>query len=293
MILSMTGFGRSEVNRNGISVSVEMKSVNSKFLEIALKLPSVLQSKELEIRELVRSKITRGRVIVSVDFKSDLSSQPVVKINFDVANAFIKELRKLKRKTKVKGEIKLEHLLELPRIFEFDSVEEISENDWELVKNTIEQAIEELVQSKRREGIELAKDINARLDVIANDVDRIISLSSEKIKERQVKLREKIEMLFKDVEFDRNRLEAELVLLADKLDVTEECVRLKSHIKFFREILNGEEVVVGRRLNFLLQEMLREATTIGAKSDDVEVTHLVVELKEEIEKIREQLQNVE
>jgi len=291
MLSSMTGFGKSEIKKDGISVSVEIRSVNSRFLEISLKLPRVLQAKEFEIREIIRQKISRGRVSASVNFEVDPSVQPPVKINFDIANAFVRELRELKKRSRIKGEIKLEHLLGFPQIF--TSPEDISEKEWDIVKSAVEEAVDKLIESRRREGFELEKDIDSRVGIISDSVDKILSLSSDKLKERQMQLKERVEKIFKDVEFDKNRLEAELVLLADKLDVTEECVRLKSHVKFFREILNSGEIAVGRRLNFLLQEMLREATTIGAKSEDPEITYLVIGIKEEIEKIREQLQNVE
>ncbi len=292
MLSSMTGYGKSEIRKDGILVSVEVKSINSRFLEISLKLPKILQSKEFEIRELIRQKISRGKVTASIELEIDPSIQPPIKVNFDVANALVKELKQLKKRTKVKGEIKLEHLLGIPQIFESDK-NDISEEGWEIVKMAIDKAIEKLVEARRKEGFELAKDITKRIELISEKVDKILLLSTEKLNERQSKLREKIEKVFKDVEFDKNRLEAELLILADKLDVTEECVRLKSHIKFFLETLNSDEVVIGRRLNFLIQEMLREATTIGAKVEDAQATYLVVGIKEEIEKIREQLQNVE
>jgi uncharacterized protein (TIGR00255 family) len=288
----MTGYGKSEVRKDGIFVSVEIKSVNSRFLDISLRLPKILQSKEFEIRELIRQKISRGKVTASVELEIDSSIQPPIKVNFDIANALVKELKQLKKKTKVKGKIKLEHLLGIPQIFEAER-DDVSEEGWELVKMAIDEAIGKLIESRRKEGIELAKDISKRIELISEKVDKILSLSNKSLSERQSKLREKVEKVFKDIEFDKNRLEAELVILADKLDVTEECIRLKSHIKFFLETLNSDDVAVGRRLNFLLQEMLREATTIGAKVEDAQITYLVVSIKEEIEKVREQLQNVE
>lgn len=292
MLSSMTGYGKFEIRKNGIFVCVEVKSINSRFLEISLKLPKVLQSKEFEIRELIRQRISRGKVTASIEFEVDPLIQSPIKVNLKIANALVNELKQLKKQTKVKGEIKLEHLLGIPWIFEGNK-DSVSEEGWEIVKIAIEKAIEKLIESRRREGLELAEDIKKRIELISENVDKIISLSTEKLSEKQSKLKEKIEKVFKDVEFDRNRLEAELAILADKLDITEECVRLKSHIKFFLEALDSDEAAVGRRLNFLVQEMLREATTIGTKVEDAQITYLVVGVKEEIEKIREQLQNVE
>jgi uncharacterized protein (TIGR00255 family) len=220
------------------------------------------------------------------------SVQSPIKVNFDFVGAYVKALRELKRKFKVKGEIKLEHLLSLPNIFDVNSFD-ISEEQWEILKEGIEKALENLIESRYKEGEQLAEDIEKRVKMISEKVDLIQKLSEENLRERQKKLREKVHEIFSDVEFDRNRLEAELLILADKLDVTEECIRLKSHVNVFLEVMKSDDVAVGKRLNFILQEMLREATTIGAKTDDVEVTYLVVGIKEEIEKIREQLQNVE
>ena len=292
MISSMTGFGKAQISRDGIDVSVEIKSLNSRFLEINLKLPAIVQPKEFEIKELIRRRISRGKITVSIDFKVNPSVQSPIKVNFDFVGAYVKALRELKRKFKVKGEIKLEHLLSLPNIFDVNSFD-ISEEQWEILKEGIEKALENLIESRCKEGEQLAEDIEKRVKMISEKVDLIQKLSEENLRERQKKLREKVHEIFSGVEFDRNRLEAELLILADKLDVTEECIRLKSHVNVFLEVMKSDDVAVGKRLNFILQEMLREATTIGAKTDDVEVTYLVVGIKEEIEKIREQLQNVE
>jgi uncharacterized protein (TIGR00255 family) len=292
MISSMTGFGRAQISRDGIDVSVEIKSLNSRFLEINLKLPAIVQPKEFEIKELIRRRISRGKITVTIDFKVNPSVQSPIKVNFDFVGAYVKALRELKRKFKVKGEIKLEHLLSLPNIFDVNSFD-ISEEQWEILKEGIEKALENLIESRCKEGEQLAEDIEKRVKMISEKVDLIQKLSEENLRERQKKLRERVHEIFSDVEFDRNRLEAELLILADKLDVTEECIRLKSHVNVFLEVMKSDDVAVGKRLNFILQEMLREATTIGAKTDDVEVTYLVVVIKEEIEKIREQLQNVE
>ncbi|MEN3038857.1 MAG: YicC/YloC family endoribonuclease [Candidatus Kryptonium sp.] len=293
MLFSMTGFGRSELKRDGISVSVEIKSLNSRFLEVIPKIPRVLQSREFEIRELIRQKISRGKITISIDVEIDQMYQMPVKVNFDVLSNLLKVLREVKKKAKIKGDIKLEHLLMFREVFEPNQVNEVSDEQWEVVKTAIDEAIDKLIYSRRKEGIEILKDIENRVNLISANLEKILTLSEQSLKAKQNLLRQKIEEVFKDVEFDKNRLESELVWLANKLDVTEECVRLKSHIKFFLDTLKGEDVAVGRRLNFLLQEMLREATTIGAKTEDPEITYLVIAIKEEIEKIREQLQNVE
>ncbi|CUU09509.1 TIGR00255 family protein [Candidatus Kryptobacter tengchongensis] len=293
MLSSMTGFGKAEVKQNGIFVSVEMKSLNSRFLEVITKLPKILQPKEFEIRELIRQKVSRGKITVSIDIEIDPIYLMPFKINFDFVSHVVKLLKEIKKKTKVKGEIKLEHLLMFREIFESNSMDNISDEHWEVVKKAIDEALDKLVLARRKEGIEISRDIENRINLISDNLEKILTLSEGSLKSKQSILKQRIEEVFKDVEFDKSRLEAELVWLANKIDVTEECVRLKSHIKFFIETLKGDDVAVGRRLNFLLQEMLREATTIGAKIEDAQITYLVVAIKEEIEKIREQLQNVE
>lgn len=293
MLSSMTGFGKAEIKQDGVSVSVEVKSLNSRFLEVVLKIPRILQSREFEIRELIRRKITRGKITISINLEIDPAYLRTFGINFDIVSHFVKLLRELKKRAKVKGEIKLDHLLMFREIFDSGSVNDISDEHWEIVKSAIDEAIDKLVEARKKEGLELSKDIENRINLISEHLEKILTLSEQSLKNKQSMLKQRIEKIFEDVEFDKNRLEMEIVLLADKLDVTEECVRLKSHLKFFLETLKSDEVAVGRRLNFLLQEMLREATTIGAKTEDAEITYLVIAIKEEIEKIREQLQNVE
>ncbi|CUS77742.1 TIGR00255 family protein [Candidatus Kryptonium thompsonii] len=293
MLSSMTGFGKAEIKQDGVSVSVEVKSLNSRFLEVIPKIPRILQSREFEIRELIRRKIARGKITILIDLEIDPAYLRTFEVNFDIVNHFVKLLREIKKKAKVKGEIKLEHLLMFREIFESGLTNDISDEHWEIVKSAIDEALDKLVEARKKEGLELSKDIENRINLISDHLEKILTLSEQSLKNKQSTLKQKIEKIFEDVEFDKNRLEMELVLLADKLDVTEECVRLKSHLKFFLETLKSDEVAVGRRLNFLLQEMLREATTIGAKTEDAEITYLVIAVKEEIEKIREQLQNIE
>jgi len=293
MLSSMTGFGKAEIKQDGVSVSVEVKSLNSRFLEVIPKIPRILQSREFEIRELIRRKIARGKITILIDLEIDPAYLRTFEVNFDIVNHFVKLLREIKKKAKVKGEIKLEHLLMFREIFESGLTNDISDEHWEIVKSAIDEALDKLVEARKKEGLELSKDIENRINLISDHLEKILTLSEQSLKNKQSTLKQKIEKIFEDVEFDKNRLEMELVLLADKLDVTDECVRLKSHLKFFLETLKSDEVAVGRRLNFLLQEMLREATTIGAKTEDAEITYLVIAVKEEIEKIREQLQNIE
>lgn len=292
MLLSMTGFGNAEIKQNGISVSVEIKSLNSRFLEMNFKLPKILQSKEFEIREIIRRKVSRGKISVAIDIEFDRSLLPF-DIDFELASYLVKLLREVKKRTKLRGEVNLEHLLKFRDMFWASFADSISNEHWEIVKKAIDRALDELLLSKRKEGVEILNDVENRINLISDAVEKILSFSEQNLRIKQSALRQRIDEIFRDIEFDKNRLESEIVWLANKLDITEECVRLKSHVKFFLETLRSNDDTVGRKLTFLLQEMLREVTTIGAKSEDTQITYLVVSIKEEIEKIREQLQNVE
>ena len=246
MLSSMTGFGKAEIKQDGVSVSVEVKSLNSRFLEVIPKIPRILQSREFEIRELIRRKIARGKITILIDLEIDPAYLRTFEVNFDIVNHFVKLLREIKKKAKVKGEIKLEHLLMFREIFESGLTNDISDEHWEIVKSAIDEALDKLVEARKKEGLELSKDIENRINLISDHLEKILTLSEQSLKNKQSTLKQKIEKIFEDVEFDKNRLEMELVLLADKLDVTEECVRLKSHLKFFLETLKSDEVAVGR-----------------------------------------------
>jgi len=167
MLSSMTGFGKAEVKQNGIFVSVEMKSLNSRFLEVITKLPKILQPKEFEIRELIRQKVSRGKITVSIDIEIDPIYLMPFKINFDFVSHVVKLLKEIKKKTKVKGEIKLEHLLMFREIFESNSMDNISDEHWEVVKKAIDEALDKLVLARRKEGIEISRDIENRINLIS------------------------------------------------------------------------------------------------------------------------------
>lgn len=291
MVTSMTGFGKGSVQNDILNVEVEIKSVNNRFLELSLKIPKNLQSKEYEIRELLRSRVKRGKLLVNIQVKKNgiEEGKPVLnKENLDYAVRILKEI---KETALLDEEISLSHILNFSDIFNAETADE-TEQEFNLIREAINMAITELIQMRSREGEQLAGDIRERIFNIQSTVAQIEELSSGTAQVYFEKLKERAKQIIGDMSAYNDRLEMELALLVDKSDVTEECVRLKSHTKFFLEALNSS-VEAGRKLNFLCQEINREANTIGSKTLSTEVSHLTVFIKEELERIREQIQNIE
>jgi len=291
MIISMTGYGNAEFEKDGVSYSAEIRSFNSKFLEISIKLPRVHSQRENEVRELVRKYINRGKIIISANLERTAGANLPIDIDEETIKYLNQLFKKIKKVTKSKEKVKLDHFLKFSEIFQHKD-EEISEIEFQNLYQCIELSIQKLMEMKVQEGRELEKDLMNRIDMIERSVLEIEKLWSEKADSEFQRLKEKAQKLLEGKEVDENRLELELALLLDKMDITEECVRLKSHIKFFRESINKDEPS-GRRLSFLAQELLREANTISSKSNSAEISQIVVLIKEEIEKIKEQIQNIE
>lgn len=291
MIYSMTGYGKASTTFKNYNIEVETRSVNNRYLEISLKLPTAFQEKEYELRELIRSKLKRGKIFISVAIKSNEGEDLFLTIDENRINQIYSTLKQLKKSLKIKEAINLSHILSFKDIFSYE-VQEKEEELFGVIKNTIDEAINNLLLMRASEGAELKKDLQIRLNKIDETIKAIENTFSENLKEYFNRLKERTQQMIQDLANYEDRLNMELALLTEKSDITEECVRLKTHIKFFLEILNSSDEV-GRRLNFLCQEMHREANTIASKSISSEVTHHSVLIREEIEKIREQIQNVE
>jgi uncharacterized protein (TIGR00255 family) len=289
----MTGFGRAEASKDGITATVEIRAVNSRYLDITTRVPRTLSQREKDIKEIVRSYVSRGSLTIGVTLEEDSDATASVSVNKPAARAYMKLLTELRKAAKIRETVKLEHLLKFSEVFEVPHDTESDEGQWSVVGPALRAALEDFGAMRRKEGQELANDLQPRIQRLNETVANIERLSRERIPAERKRLNERIAQLLEDKTIiDQNRLEVEIALLADKLDVTEECVRFRSHNKFFLEAVGAEESA-GRKLNFLVQEMNREANTIGSKTNDAEIAHLVVSIKEELEKIREQLQNVE
>jgi len=292
MISSMTGYGHGEASEEGITAIAEVRSVNSRYFEVNTRLPRSLSLRENDVRETVRAKAGRGKINVVVSIERESANGIPLKINKAAAKSYVKLLNDLRKTSGIKEKVTLDHLLKFSEVIEAGELESADEKEWTVAEKALTKALDELRLMRQKEGNELRKDLEVRIQSLEGKIDLIEKLSKESIPEQRTRLRERIQQLLTNGAVDENRLELEIALLADKLDVTEECVRFRSHNKFFLEALINEESA-GRKLNFLVQEMNREANTVGSKAADATIAHLIVEVKEELEKIREQLQNVE
>lgn len=293
MITSMTGFGRGEASANGISVTVELKTVNSRYLDISLRLPQSLQERELDLKELLQEQVERGKLNVSVRVDKSEMGEPEITFNENLVQGYKKMLTDLQDAAGIEEPITLRSFLQFNDIFESrEQDEETKEKIWELTQDAARSAADELKSMRLQEGSQLENDLLQRI----GHIEEMMEIVQDKVKGRsqQVKenLLERINNIIENDKIDPDRLEMEVAILVDKMDITEEIVRTQSHIKFFREAVNNSNSV-GRRLNFLSQELNREINTIGSKANDSEISQHVVKAKESLEQIREQVQNVE
>jgi uncharacterized protein (TIGR00255 family) len=287
----MTGYGKGSAYKNKIAVEVEVKSVNSRFFEISLKLPQLLSPYDYDLREFIKTKIQRGKLSVIIHFKKDDVEDGFVTVDTGKLLKHVSLIKTIKKTAGIKDEIRLEHLLSSKEIFTSQDAE-LSKTEFELVKSAMSKAIEKLISMKKKEGLELSKDLLTRINKINRKVSAIETEYKKSITNYHSKLNQRIQELIGNVEVNEDRLNLELALIADRADITEECVRLRSHLKFFKESLTDEKEP-GKKLNFLCQEMNRETNTISSKSISTSIIHSSVFIKEEIEKIREQIQNIE
>ena len=291
MIQSMTGFGKSQARVRECTASVEIRSVNSRYLEMNVKLPQSLSSHEMEVREMIRQKVGRGKLSITVSTDSGPTDEEL-SVDAESVKQVIGLLKTLKKSAKITAPIRLEHLLSFRDLFKSASPENQDGDEWEATEAAVEAALQQLRQARTAEGQSLKRDLETRLSKLGSALTEIESLSRSRTEDEKSKLRQKVSEVLNGKEVDPSRLELEIVLLADRLDITEEVVRFRTHNQLFTKLLEDEESN-GRRLNFLLQEMNREANTMGSKAFDADMSHLVVEIKEELEKIREQVQNLE
>lgn len=289
----MTGFGRADGVFRKKKYLIEARSVNNKFCEISFKYPKSLQTEDFELKEIVRKKISRGKIYISITIDTD--EEDAASLNTDESSImqYYNLLKKIKNVTGFKEEINLGHILNFSDFFMAESGNEVDDEEFSYISKLLEKALEDLNKMKIKEGDILKKDILGRIKFIEKEATSISKLSAYKVKSEKEKIQKRLENLLIDKRIiDENRLELEVVLLADKTDITEEITRLKSHTKYFEEYSKSKELA-GRRLNFLVQEINREINTIASKSMDAEISQKSVRMKEELEKIKEQLQNIE
>lgn len=291
MISSMTGYGKAIVQRGDITVEAEFKSLNNRYLDLSLRIPKFLMNKEFEIREKVKNRIKRGKVYLAVSIRKGEVEERFNEIDPAGVKYALSMLKDIKKYAKIKGSLKLSDVLLFQNMLFKDDYEQAGE-EFEIVVEVIDSAINELNKMREAEGKELEKDLRKRVQIIDNALSKIENSSEESIRNYFEKIKEKAKQLVADLFNNQDRLNMELALIAERADVTEECVRLRSHIKMFLDTISKADDA-GRKLNFIVQEMNREANTINSKSVSSEISHSGISIKEEIEKIREQIQNIE
>lgn len=293
MIRSMTGFGRGSYTNAEREYTVEIKAVNHRYADINIRLPYVLSFLEDKIKKKILEKIERGKIDVSIAFVNNSNLGKKITINQSLAKAYIEELKKLETENDIINDITVMKIARLPDVLNI-SQDDNSDVLWEELSIALEEAIANLVETRETEGRKLSEDMLKRLDLINENILNISQYSTGLIDQYVVKLKDRIkEMLQTDI-VDEARISQEVVLYADKTSIEEEITRLKSHIVQFKELLQSESIKkAGKRLDFIIQEMNREVNTIGSKSNCLEITNLVIELKTELEDVREQVQNIE
>ncbi len=292
MIRSMTGYGSAELERSGQRLTAEVRSVNHRFCEVSVRGPKVALAFEDQIRHLIQDRFSRGKFNLTITWVGAGDQGEVLKLNEAVAQRYVDLMSQLKKRFNLKGEIDLGTVAALPDLFTWEHTAMSDEESWGLVHDVVEKSCDNMNLMKDREGAALTRDFDKRLTAIRTELDRVSERAPLRPQEAKERMVSRIKPLLDDVEMDPIRIAQEVALLADRLDCTEECVRLAAHLDQFRHLIEGAELA-GRKLNFLLQEMNREANTIGSKANDVSIGHAVIVMKEEIERIREQVQNVE
>ena len=292
MIKSMTGFGRSEVQNGSKKYTVEIKSVNHRYLDVNIRMPKKLNALETSIRSLLKTYAARGKVDIFISYEDTELSQMSVKYNPLLAKEYLTCMRQMAAEFNLTDDVRVTSLARFPEVFTMEEIPEDADALWAGLKEALEEAFSQFVDTRAAEGENLKKDILSKLDKLETLAASVEERSPQIVAEYTEKLNEKMKELLSDTQIEESRIAAEVILFADKICTDEEVVRLKSHIKHMRTALE-EPDGVGRKLDFIAQEMNREANTILSKANDVEVSDYAIALKTEIEKIREQIQNIE
>lgn len=292
MLCSMTGYGRGSVEENGREFTIEMKSVNNRYLDINIRLPRQINALEDRVRKHISSKVSRGKIDVYINQEKFNQDDYKIIVDENIAKAYHDAYTILIDKFSLKNEISLPLLANSSDVITIDKKEDDIEGVWVLLKKALDEALAMFLNMRTSEGGKLGNDILARCGLIETHITNIEKRAPEVVTEFREKILARVTEFLKDVGVEEGRLLNEVAFYADKTSITEELVRLRSHIAQFREAFDSSEPV-GRKLDFLIQEMNRETNTIGSKANDLYITGIVIEVKSEIEKIREQIQNIE
>ena len=292
MVSSMTGYGRGETVKENISVVVELRSVNHRYFEFSCRVPRGYVFLEDKLKTFCQQRITRGKVDLFLTLDVTASDNVVVEINHSLASGYVNAIKELSETYEINDGFSAVTLARFPDIFTVKSQALDEDNVWSVVEEAVSLALDGFTAMRAKEGKKLYDDVKSRVETILEKVAFIEERSPETVKAYREKLETRIREMLADATVDEGRLLTETAIFADKVAVAEETVRLRSHIKQFMELLESD-IAVGRKLDFIVQEMNREANTIGSKAQDIEIAHTVVDIKAEIEKIREQIQNIE
>lgn len=293
MIRSMTSFGRSSSEEGEKRVfTVEMKSVNSRYLDINIRMPKTLISLEEEIRKMISNSLNRGKVDVFINLKNYNDGSGIPKVDINLAQGYLECLKEIETKLGIKNDISVMQIARFPEVITVVEEEDKIEEVWKELKPLINDSLEMMIGMREVEGNKLKEDILSKISIIEELVSKVEEFADTIPKAFKMKLEERVKELLGNVEIDENRIAMEVCMLADKATVDEEIIRLRSHINQVRETLNLNGPI-GRKLDFIVQEMNRETNTIGSKSSDIQMTNIVIDIKNILEKIREQVQNIE
>ncbi len=291
MISSMTGYGRGSSSQEGFTFIAELRSVNHRYADFALRLPRELYSLEDRIRQQLQQSIKRGRVEVSIVMDEIPAGLRQVKVNYDLAEDYYQSLQVLSKRLEISEKVNLTHLLQMPELFKPGGITLTEEQVWPVVSSALQEALDQLMQQRLAEGDNLCRDLLERCDRLEEQVEAAAGYAEEAKEDCRQRTEQKFSELMAG-KFEETRLLMECAMLVERMGVDEELVRLGSHIEAFRSNLTGSDPA-GRKLDFIAQEMFREVNTIGSKAGGYRLTNTVVELKAELEKIREQIQNLE
>ncbi|MGN0707511.1 MAG: YicC/YloC family endoribonuclease [Faecalibacterium sp.] len=292
MILSMTGFGRGTAVRNGREITVELRSVNSRYFEYSSRMPRTCNYMDSRLKKQINERVSRGKVELSLTVQNVEAADTVVAVNLELARSYQQALRELSEELCIKNDISSGLLTRFPEVLATRHADVDEEQLWEDVCAVTAQALDRFIEMRAAEGAKMKADIENRLAFLEERVGRIEQLSAGRVEAYTARLYEKLKVILEDRDIDDARVLTEAAIFGDKTAVDEETVRLRSHIAQYRDILQLAEPV-GRKLDFLTQELNRETNTIGSKCQDLDVARIVVDMKAEIEKIREQIQNLE
>ena len=292
MIRSMTGYGKASLNVEEREYQIEIKSVNHRYLDINVKIPKTLSYLEETIKKQISEKIKRGKIDVFVTFQNNGQKGKNIKINKELASIYINQLKELAQEENISSNIEAIEIAKFPDVLTINMDEEDEEIKDEIIQVT-KDATCKILEMKKIEGQKIEQDLLLRIEKIENKIEEISKKSTGLIEEYVVKLEKRIKEILKTEEIDKTRLAQEVVIYADKCSIEEEVTRLKSHIYQFKNLINDNNETKGKKLDFIIQEMNRETNTIGSKANSLEITNGVIEIKTELEDIREQIQNIE